>query len=406
MPPEGDEVLNAVRRAYLPLLAVLTLMVAVHVQATVPGSAVEAGLPEGVDGARHEEPVQDAADACASGCQTGPAAPPSAGATVEDAEDPEPTPGSSAADPWVRFATKTVYRFTAHSMDGPAHADSNAPSEEIVPEVPLEPDAEPAEPDAEPSQPPEGDAAEGQPEPLLDLRPQPHAQKDEPVEQQPPEPRPSLEPSPPRPSGPRASVTEAPGTGQTLTAVQVAVLLAIPAGLAALLAYGPLRGAPLLSLFSHVPRDSALQHPSRRRIHEIVSEQPGICVADVCRLADLSRSTVDYHLDILVRHDLLALRREGKLHHIYARDQNLDRGEKQAYAALRNARCRRIASFVDANPGSNQSAISNALAIPRSRAYEFLRGLQESGILEARRQGREVQYFPTGVSVGFTHRDR
>ncbi len=61
----------------------------------------------------------------------------------------------------------------------------------------------------------------------------------------------------------------------------------------------------------------ALAHPDRRRILDIVRQQPGGNVKSVCRHFDVSRIAVLKHLTVLERADLIVSQRDGRDRRLY-----------------------------------------------------------------------------------------
>ncbi|MDX2417761.1 MAG: helix-turn-helix domain-containing protein [Xanthomonadales bacterium] len=61
----------------------------------------------------------------------------------------------------------------------------------------------------------------------------------------------------------------------------------------------------------------ALAHPSRRRVMDIVKEQPGIGVGVLARQFDVSRIAVMKHLAILESAGLVISEKEGRVRKLY-----------------------------------------------------------------------------------------
>jgi DNA-binding transcriptional ArsR family regulator len=61
----------------------------------------------------------------------------------------------------------------------------------------------------------------------------------------------------------------------------------------------------------------ALAHPARRQILDIVKDQPGCSLHDVCDFFEISRIAVMKHLRCLERADLLVSRKQGRTRQLY-----------------------------------------------------------------------------------------
>lgn len=62
---------------------------------------------------------------------------------------------------------------------------------------------------------------------------------------------------------------------------------------------------------------SALAHPARRRIVDLVTKKPGCNVNDVCEHFDISRIAVMKHLDVLVGAQLIISLKKGRNRQLY-----------------------------------------------------------------------------------------
>ncbi len=61
----------------------------------------------------------------------------------------------------------------------------------------------------------------------------------------------------------------------------------------------------------------ALASPIRRRMLDIVRDQAGCSVSDVCRYFDVSRIAVMKHLTVLEQAQLLVSQKRGRTRHLY-----------------------------------------------------------------------------------------
>ena len=61
----------------------------------------------------------------------------------------------------------------------------------------------------------------------------------------------------------------------------------------------------------------ALANPVRRKILDVVKDQPGSSVHDVCDFFEISRVAVMKHLDVLEEASLVVSRKEGRTRELY-----------------------------------------------------------------------------------------
>lgn len=150
-----------------------------------------------------------------------------------------------------------------------------------------------------------------------------------------------------------------------------------------------------VGLFARIDRDTVLEHASRRRILDLIAENPGICLEDLARRSGLSRTAIVYHTRILVDHHLARFRSPHKSRHFYPYSSTQTGLDLDALSQLTADRVRSIAAFIDGTPGSHQAEICRRTGVQPNRIGFHLARMASLGLVRKEARGRRVVWYPT-----------
>jgi len=145
------------------------------------------------------------------------------------------------------------------------------------------------------------------------------------------------------------------------------------------------------ALYTRLNRQKVLDHDGRDALVSHVRDHPGSTVADLARATDTARNTASYHLRVLEREGVLVARKQGRARLYFLPGESR---EAAAANALRHETTRAFAAAVGCNPGETQASLCERLGLRPSLAHWHATRLVEVGVVEKRRDGRVVRYFP------------
>lgn len=215
----------------------------------------------------------------------------------------------------------------------------------------------------------------------------------------PPAPAPASAPAASQPSAvvaPAAAATPAEEADALPAGALVAVAAAASAAAPALpFGWERLRRFALVAaLYTRIARERLLDHGSRDLLLSTIRERPGLAVADLAKATGTPRNTVTYHLRVLEREGLVSSTRNGRNRLFFAPGSLEKRSSADALAALRHETSRAIAVEVGVQPGLDQQTLCQKFGLQPSLAHWHADRLVTSGIVEKRREGRRVRYYP------------
>ena len=176
--------------------------------------------------------------------------------------------------------------------------------------------------------------------------------------------------------------------------------VAVPSGLAILgaAAYAVARWrliGPwfLLPLYSRLANGDLLKNEVRAKLHDVLTEHPGLSLQELCEASGAGWGTTVYHLQRLEQAGMITSKRQGHHRRFYVQGE-VDRRDMAALGMLRNETPAKIARYLLEDPGCNQKDVCEALGISPSLAHKHLKRLEAENLVTTEREWRSVHYTP------------
>ena len=141
--------------------------------------------------------------------------------------------------------------------------------------------------------------------------------------------------------------------------------------------------------------ESPLELENRRRIYKLVEKFPGIHFRELFRKSNISMGSLEYHLNVLEKSDLIYLKKEGHYTRYFLKG-NLGEEDKVLATMLRNDKLRRLLLTLVLNPGLSHKTLSNNLNWAKSTTSFYLKKLVDKNIVEERKTEQDAIPKETG----------
>ncbi len=135
--------------------------------------------------------------------------------------------------------------------------------------------------------------------------------------------------------------------------------------------------------------------PTRQRLLDIIQESPGIHASELTREVDESWGTVQYHLGLLRKAELVATVEVGRERRFFP--QGVDPTKARLLSLVTHGRRGEIAAFIRDHPGARQVEICKALSVSRKTFRSSVTPLIEEGLLEEQRSLQSNRYFASSA---------
>lgn len=154
-------------------------------------------------------------------------------------------------------------------------------------------------------------------------------------------------------------------------------------------------GSMALPLFSRIAGHKILDNDVRNRVHEAVSENPGITIKQITETLDIGWGTAVYHLKRLEEERLVVSERHRQFRRYFRNGGGIVNDDKVAYSELKHPTSQRLAAELLQRPGVGQKELCLAVGISAPLAHKYLARLEAAQLLTKQREWKTVRYFPT-----------
>ena len=138
-------------------------------------------------------------------------------------------------------------------------------------------------------------------------------------------------------------------------------------------------------------KEEILDNERRGKIYDFIRKNPGLHLRELQRRLTIPLSSLEYHLDYMVRKKILFRESEGHYTRFYAK--HLDSEDKKILRFLRQKRLREIVLIILSEQKVKYSSLLDSLKIPPSSLSFYLKYLVENKVISRHKIGYENIYF-------------
>ncbi len=139
---------------------------------------------------------------------------------------------------------------------------------------------------------------------------------------------------------------------------------------------------------------SALMNANRRKIFQFLLKQPCSNITQVAKALELSRSTISWHLDYLVKSEYVDSHVDSKKKIFYPSGL-ISRKSIVVFSLLNQPASLLIYRAIVREPGQDPGMLKEKVESSSSHVSEILKKMLAAGLISSIRDGRYVRYFPT-----------
>lgn len=137
--------------------------------------------------------------------------------------------------------------------------------------------------------------------------------------------------------------------------------------------------------------NDAAHNNTRKKIRDIVLNYPGLHLNELSRKLDLSKTTINYHLKYLEKHDQIIAKSDGRYIRYYVRNK-VGETDKKIINFFRQDTPYRIILFLILRPNPSQIEISKCLNRHPTTISFHLDKLLQIGMVKSMPIGNEIHY--------------
>jgi len=145
-------------------------------------------------------------------------------------------------------------------------------------------------------------------------------------------------------------------------------------------------------------KDAVLANLRRKKIYNFVRKNPGFHLRELQRRLEIPLSSLEHHVDYMIRHNVLYKQRDGRYVRYFAGEYTKE--EQKLISALRHEKMREIVLIVLENKEVKFQNLRDYLDLPASTLSYFLKYLVDRCILRREKVGYENMYSIRDQRVG------
>jgi predicted transcriptional regulator len=137
-------------------------------------------------------------------------------------------------------------------------------------------------------------------------------------------------------------------------------------------------------------KETILENQRRKEIYTFLISNPGFHMRELQRRLNFPLTSLEYHLDYMVRKNLLRRERTGRFARFYAK--LLTEKDKEIISILRQRKLREIVMLTIAKNQITYQDLREILKLPSSTLSYYLRQLMDHGLISREKTGHENLY--------------
>lgn len=134
-----------------------------------------------------------------------------------------------------------------------------------------------------------------------------------------------------------------------------------------------------------------LSQPVRKRLIGLIRKDPGIHASEICRSTGEAWGTVQYHLSLLQKSELVTSVDAGRERRFFP--GGIEPEKARLLGILQGGRRQDIVSWIRENPGARQVDVCNALKVSRKTFRAAVSPLMEEGLVQEQKGLQTNRYF-------------
>ena len=137
-------------------------------------------------------------------------------------------------------------------------------------------------------------------------------------------------------------------------------------------------------------KDFVLENSRRMRIYRLIRRNPGLHLRELQRRLDIPLSSLEHHVDYMIRKNILYREKDGRYTRYFSRQLTYD--ERKLISALRHEKLREIVLLVLEEEKVKFQVLMEYLGLPSSTLSHYLKYLVDHDVLARERVGYESVY--------------
>ncbi len=145
-------------------------------------------------------------------------------------------------------------------------------------------------------------------------------------------------------------------------------------------------------------KEIVLANSRRKEIYNFIKRNPGLHLRELQRRLEIPLSSLEHHVDYMIRHNVIYKKRDGRYVRYFAGQFTMD--ERELISALRHERLREIVLVILEKNEVKFQDLKKFFDLPSSTLSYYLKYLMDHSILNRQKIGYENIYSIQDKRVG------
>jgi len=148
---------------------------------------------------------------------------------------------------------------------------------------------------------------------------------------------------------------------------------------------------------SYLTIEDIFQNENRINIISQVLKTPGIHHNELLRTCNLQKGQLQWHLDILLKNNIVQKEIQGQYSLYYAKNKNIKSPQSVKEGILDSSSTKKILDIIIENPGINLTNIAKRIKLARSTITFHIEKLVDANLIKVQKKGRKKEIFPIKI---------
>ncbi|NLV26624.1 MAG: winged helix-turn-helix transcriptional regulator [Methanomicrobiales archaeon] len=145
--------------------------------------------------------------------------------------------------------------------------------------------------------------------------------------------------------------------------------------------------------YRRINTKNILEHETRKKIYDLVCQNPGINLSRLSELSECNESTLRYHLDQISQKKYITRYDNGRSSHFFEKRIGFSPEEQQFLSSLSSGQSGKILHLIHNDPGITRNELAQKLGIASSTATRTVQHLTLNGLVVLEKSGRVTRHY-------------
>lgn len=142
-----------------------------------------------------------------------------------------------------------------------------------------------------------------------------------------------------------------------------------------------------------INQNNVLENNRRQEIFRMIKENPGTSLTEIKNMTGINRSSLKYHLEILMREEKITSGKMSKTRHYFENDDRYSLGAMKARLVLNCRTTKEVFRYIHMNPGCTHRDLTGHTEFSGSTIFWHIERLHSVDLVTIRKENYQNRYY-------------